>query len=256
MYLWHNSYIWGSGVTCMKMRPCRIISEPRRCSPAAILCASLLLCSACLILTQAPVQAAEPASISFSVDFPQSSPEHYQISIDSDGHAHYESTGKISPDSDARDDYETDFTLSDATRSHIFQLAAQAHYFSGKVDSGNKKLAFTGTKKLLYKDGQRNTSAEYNFPSQPAVQQLTALFQSIGATLEFGRRLTYYHRYQKLALDDELKRMEDQARSGDLAEVSAVSPILQQIYDDNSVMNVVRARARRIMEMSPTNSHN
>ena len=42
-----------------------------------------------------------------------------------------------------------------------------------------------------------------------AVQQLTQLFQSLSTTLEFGRRLEYFHRYQKLALDEELKRMED-----------------------------------------------
>jgi hypothetical protein len=209
-----------------------------------------------LILASVSAYAAEPASISFSLDFPQSNPEHYQISVQSDGHAHYESTGKISADSDARDDYETDFIFSDATRTRIFELSAQAHYFSGKVDSGNKKLAFTGAKKLVYKDAQRNTSAEYNYSSQPAVQQLTTLFQSVAATLEFGRRLTYFHHYQKLALDDELKHMEDEARSGELGELGAVSPILQQIYDDNSVMNVVRARARRIMDMGPVAPRN
>jgi hypothetical protein len=67
--------------------------------------------------------------------------------------------------------------------------------------------------------------------------------------MEFGRRLTYFHRYQKLALDDELKGMEDQAKRGDVAELQAVTPVLQDIYDDSSVINVVRARARRIMEM-------
>jgi hypothetical protein len=28
-------------------------------------------------------------------------------------------------------------------------------------------------------------------------------------------------------------------------------PVLQEIYDDSSVMNIVRARAQRIMEMGP-----
>lgn len=207
----------------------------------------------CIILLLGSVLcvAADPAAITFSLDFPNSSPEHYAVSVQSDGHAHYESSGKISQDSDVRDNYQTDFTFSDSTRSRIFELAAQAHYFSGKVDSGNKKLAFTGTKKLIYKDGQRNSSVEYNYSQQPAVQQLTTLFQNVASTLEYGRRLTYFHRYQKLALDDELKRMEDQARRNELAELQAVSPVLQDIYDDNSVMNVVRARARRIMEMKP-----
>jgi hypothetical protein len=205
--------------------------------------------AAFLLFSGALCIAADPASITFSLDFPNSSPEHYSIAVQSDGQAHYESSGKISDDSDARDNYQTDFTLSDSTRARIFALAAQAHYFSGKVDSGNKKLAFTGAKKLVYKDGQRNSSADYNFSQQPAVQQLTTLFQSLAATMEFGRRMTYFHRYQKLALDDELKRMEDQAKRGDLAELQAVSPVLKEIYDDTSVINVVRARAQRIREM-------
>lgn len=202
-----------------------------------------------LLLSVVLSTAADPATISFSLDFPNSSPEHYSIAVQSDGRAHYESTGKISADSDARDDYQTDFTLSDSTRARIFALAAQAHYFSGKVDSGNKKLAFTGAKKLVYKDGQRSSSADYNFSQQPAVQQLTTLFQGVAATMEFGRRITYFHRYQKLALDDELKHMEDQAKRGELAELQAVSPVLMEIYEDTSVMNVIRARAHRIMEM-------
>lgn len=204
-----------------------------------------------VLLSVAPSIAADPATITFSLDFPNSSPERYSIAVQSDGRAHYESSGKISADSDARDEYQTDFTFSDSTRARIFELAKQAHYFSGKVDSGNKKLAFTGAKKLVYKDGQRNSSADYNYSQQPAVQQLTTLFQSLAATMEFGRRMTYFHRYQKLALDDELKRMEDQAKRGDLAELQAVSPVLKQIYDDTSVINVVRARAQRIMEMQP-----
>jgi hypothetical protein len=193
--------------------------------------------------------AAEPASVSFSLDFPNSDPEHYSISVQSDGKAQYECRGRISKDSDETESYQTEFSFSDTTRTRIFDLAGQAHYFSGKIDSGNKKLAFTGAKKLLYKDGQRETSAAYNYSAVPAVQQLTTLFQGVASTLEFGRRLTHYHRYQKLALDDELKRMEVQARSGQLSELPAVRPILQEIFDDSSVMNVVRARAQRIMEM-------
>ena len=230
---------------CNQMRIQRQRSAESILRGCAAVCGVMLLCS---ILSAA----ADSGTITFSLDFPNSSPEHYDILVQPDGRAHYNSSGKISQDSDARDDYQTDFTFTDSTRARIFGLAAQAHHFSGKIDSGNKKLAFTGTKKLIYKDGDKASWAEYNFSQQPAVQQLTSLFQNVAATLEYGRRLTYFHRYQKLALDDELKRMEDQAKRGELAELQAVSPILQEIYDDNSVINVVRARARRIIEMKTT----
>lgn len=211
----------------------------RQCAAISTIFLCLTVCSV----------AADPSTVTFSLDFPNSSPEHYLIAVQSDGQAHYESSGKLSADSDVRDDYQADFTFSDSNRARIFDLASQAHYFSGKVDSGNKKLAFTGKKKLIYTDGQRNSSADYNYSQQQPVQQLTTLFQNVAATMEFGRRLTYFHRYQKLALDDELKRMEDQAQRGELAELQAVTPVLASIYQDTSVINVVRARARRITEM-------
>jgi hypothetical protein len=84
---------------------------------------------------------------------------------------------------------------------------------------------------------------------------LMTLFQNVAATLDYGRRLERFHHYQKLALDDELKKMEDQSHRGELAELQAVKPILQQIYDDPSVMNVVRARAERLIEMGKTASN-
>ena len=211
---------------------------------------SLVGCIA--LLSILPLRAVEPATVTFTLDFPGSDPEHYSITVQSDGRAHYECLAKVSTESEDRDTYQTEFTFSDATRARIFDLAAQAHYFSGKIDSGNHKLANTGAKKLAYKDAQRESTATYNYSPQPAVQQLTTLFQSVSATLELGRHLAYDHRYQKLALDDELKRAEEQARRGDLVELQAIKPVLQQIYDDNSVLNVVRARAQRIMEMGPS----
>ncbi len=202
-----------------------------------------------VVLCATASRAAEPATITFTLDFPTSDPERYSISVSADGHSKYDCSAKISQDSDEREAYQAEFELSPAGRKLVFDLAAQAHFFSGKIDSGNNKLAFTGSKTLTYKDGQRNASANYNYSGLPAVQQLTNFFQNLSATLEYGRHLAYFHRYQKLALDQELKRMEEQARNNELSELQAVQPVLQQILDDASVINMVRARAERLLEM-------
>ena len=86
----------------------------------------------------------------------------------------------------------------------------------------------------------------------PAVQELTTFFQGLSTTLEFGRRLDYYLRYQKLALDEELKKMEEMSNSGELDEISAVAPVLQKIVDDPAVIKVVRARAQRMLQPAGT----
>jgi hypothetical protein len=204
---------------------------------------SLLFLICCCI----PGSAQQSATVTFTLDFPNSEPDHYVISIASDGHASYKSNGKLSPE--AQDDaYRMDFSLSPTTRGRIFDLAKRAHYFQGDIDSKKRNLASTGRKTLSYKDDQRSTQATYNYSPSAAVQELTQLFQNLSATLEFGRRLQYFHHYQKLALDDELKRMEETAKQNGLTELAAVAPILQQIANDNSVINPVRARAQRLLE--------
>jgi len=200
-----------------------------------------------IIGLQLPARAQETAVVTFTLDFPGSEPSHYAISVSSDGRSTYDSDGKLSPDSEG-DPFHLDFSMSAETRQRVFELAARAHYFEGEIDSRKKNLASTGSKTLTYKDSGRSTTATYNYSPVAPVQQMTQLFQSLSMTLEFGRRLQYFHRYQKLALDEELKRMEGAATGQGLEEVSAVAPILQAIASDTTVINPVRARAQRMME--------
>jgi len=206
---------------------------------------------ACLLVFSSVLSYSQPEAaplLTFSVDFPDSQPEHYSIRIQSDGPAHYQSKGRLSADSDESDNFDFDFTLAAETRKRIFDLAAKAGYFQKDVDSRHKGLAFTGEKTLSYKDARRSGESTYNYSANPAVQELTSLLQNLSATLEFGRRLQYDHHYQKLALDEELKRMEEMAHTRQLTEVAAIQPILDEIIADQSVINVTRARAQRLLE--------
>jgi hypothetical protein len=191
---------------------------------------------------------ASAALVTFTLDFPASQPEHYSIRVFSDGLAHYQSTGRISADSDETDSFDLDFPLSSEMRQKVFALADKAGYFQKDLDSHHKGQAFTGKKTLTYRDASRTGEATYNFSSNTAAQELTSLFQNLSATLEFGHRIDYDRRYQKLALDAELKRMQEMAQTRMLVEVSAIQPILQQVVADQSVVNVARARAQRLLD--------
>jgi len=191
---------------------------------------------------------ASAALVTFTLDFPASQPEHYSIRVLSDGLAHYQSTGRISADGDETDSFDLDFPLSSEMRQKVFALADKAGYFQKDLDSHHKGQAFTGKKTLTYRDASRTGEATYNFSSNTAAQELTSLFQNLSATLEFGHRIDYDRRYQKLALDAELKRMQEMAQTRMLVEVSAIQPILQQVVADQSVVNVARARAQRLLD--------
>lgn len=186
--------------------------------------------------------------VTFTFDFPASQPEHYSIRVPSVGPADYQSTGRISRDSDATDSFDFEFALSAALRDKIFRLSASAGHFRGDLDSHQKNLAFTGKKTLRYKDAREALEATFNYSSNPAARELAELFQSLSVTLEFGHRLDYEHRYQKLALFEELKLMQQMAEDKQLIEVAAIQQILEQIVADQSVINVARGRAQQLLQ--------
>jgi len=215
----------------------------------ALFLSSLILC-AVSVCPQAPdgtATAKDSPVVTFTLDFPESSPEHYSIQVPSSGLAHYQSSGRLSAESDVTDNFDFDFSISSECRSKVFALAAKAGYFQKDLEAHHKNIAFTGKKTLRYTDANHTGESTYNYSTNSAVQELTALFQNLSATLEFGHRLNYYHRYQKLALEDELKRMQEMAQDNTLIEVAAIQPILEQIVEDQSVINVSRARAQKLM---------
>lgn len=206
--------------------------------------------------------------VTFTLDFPGANPSHYVIAVSRDGRGTYTSNGQMSAnsssqsasadsDSNAGSDKTSaisapengplDFTVSDHVRDLIFDLGQRAHYFSGKVDSARKNIASTGTKTLSYKDEHRQSEATYNYSTSAPVEQLTSVFEGLSETLEFGRRLAFFHKYQKLALDDDLKRMEEMQRDNSLGDMQAIASVLKAIADDPSVMNVARSRALRLL---------
>jgi len=208
-----------------------------------------------ILWTAAAAQMGAAPTVRFILDFPASDPLHYEVSILADGHGSYSSRTRpetdsgspADPDHDATELYQTDFTASPFTAARIFDLARQAHYFQGTVDSRIKNTAFTGAKTLSYEATGQSARASYNYSSVPAVRELTEIFQDLSASLEFGRRLDDDLHYQKLALEEELKHMEEMANQDHLKEIFAVAPVLQKIVDDPAIMKVSRGRAERLL---------
>lgn len=211
---------------------------------------SLNVCLPLLLISWTAAYAAEGATVGFTLDFPGANPSHYEIVITNNGQGTYTSNGQLDRQSEAADPAPLTFVISESVRGEIFDLAKKAHYFTGNVDSGRKNIANTGNKTLTYKDAGHNSQTAYNYSAVPAIQELTGVFQGLSTTLEFGRRLTYLRKYQKLALDDDLKRMEEMQREKTLGDLHAIAPVLNDIANDASVMNVSRSRALRLLSQA------
>jgi hypothetical protein len=232
-----------------------------------LLLAALVQISAAQAL-QGTAQNREIPTVTFDSVWDAATPQEYIITVKSDGPSTYlsrsvsrpvqadeyrqdkrweEEKPAASPSADTDPEFQVEFSMSSATAQRIFKDAEQAGYFNGSFDYTKHAIANTGRKTLTYADPSRHFQTTFNFSENKAVDDLAHLFQGISNTIEFGRKLEFKHKYDKLGLEGELKAMENAMENHNLAELQLIAPTLQSIADDSSVMNIARARARRLL---------
>ncbi len=205
-----------------------------------------------------PVHNPPLPTITYKFNFPGSIPSNYAISIESTGRAAYrsnapedESAAYATPGQPQKGEpYIERFTISQPTADHIFDLAGKVNYFNGDFDYKKTRVANTGAKTLIYADPTRHFETTYNWSQTPEIMALTKVFQNLSNTLEFQRRLEHDLRYQKLDLDSQLKSLLDSANHGDVAELQLLTPLLQKIMADSSVMHIARNRAKQLLSLA------
>jgi hypothetical protein len=202
------------------------------------------------LAAQHPATSASPttqASVKFSFDWTLGVPwQKYTIDVQSDGKTRFDGTPHPDETNDT-DPYQQDFTISKANRQTIFDLAQKLNYFRGDFDSHAKHIANTGSKTLQYQSAQASGSTTYNWSQNPNIQELTHLFQGIAMTIDYGRKLAFQYRFDKLGMDQRMKELEDLLDSHDVQELQIIAPILQKIASDPNIMNISRESARNLL---------
>lgn len=207
------------------------------------------------LLPDKPSQNPPTPTITFQFEFTGANPSHYALSVDATGRAAYTSTGPQDENAGfaapgqkpTGEPYTVKFSLSPGTTEHIFSTAARLNYFNGNFEYTKSRVANTGAKTLVYADPKRHFQTTFNWSQNQEAMDLARTFQGLSATLEFDRRLQDEMRHQKLALDEELKQLQDAAKHNDVAELQLLAPTLRKIADDSSVLHIARKRAQDLL---------
>jgi hypothetical protein len=186
-------------------------------------------------------------TITFELNWREADPNWYSVTVEADGPAAYRSQPKVGPNEIPGDPYMVKFTATEATRKRMFALAAAVKFFQGNFEYRGGNIAKTGTKTLRYQYGKETNETSFNFSTNTDLMDLVTMFQQISTTIEFGRRIDFKLRFDKLGLDSELKALESAYSRGALLEVQAIAPILQKVLNDRGTMNISRARIQHIL---------
>jgi len=213
----------------------------------------LLLLTASTLPAQAPAPAAVPApaqaTITYIFDWPQGIPwTKFSIDVQSDGSAHFNGTPHPEANNSDTDPVQQDFTMSPGNRERIFDLAQKLNYFQGDLDAHIKHIAQTGQKTLQYHSPQVRGTATFNWSQNPDVKELTQLLTGVATTIDYGRKLEFQYRFDKLGMAQRLKELEELKANQEVAELHLITPILRKIADDPNVMNIARQSAQHLLK--------
>jgi len=217
---------------------------------------SMRLYSAFVVLLLVSLASAQPAAapaaaqptVTFVFDWSQGIPwQAYSITVRADGNAHFQGTPAPDKAGGDTDLFQQDFTMSEVNRSKIFDLAKKLNYFQSDFDSHLKRIAQTGSKTLAYTSATAQGSASYNWSQNADVQELSRLFVAIANTLDYGRKLSFQYRFDKLGMDARLKELEDIRADHHVEELNAIAPILRKIADDPDMMHISRQAAQHLL---------
>jgi hypothetical protein len=194
------------------------------------------------------------AQVVFTYDNPKLQPAKYSFVIFENGSGHFQSQPGGSPPLDTASYHplpqsqDRTVQISKPVLDKIFSTARGQKYFAIACEDAKLKVAFQGTKQLSYQGPDGKGSCIYNWSKIASIQKVTAIFESIAFTLEEGRRLDLEHKHDRLALDPELTALFQASEDGRAMEMGNIQPVLQEIINDESVLDRVRSRARKLLD--------
>jgi hypothetical protein len=172
-------------------------------------------------------------------------PSYYSIAIDSTGTATYQSA----PDSIGKTGvpYTLEFQVSDRTRRVTFNVARQLDYFGDQAQQSVSSAQTSSVRTLAYHDSTIRHQITYSSSSDSEINELTSVFEEISATLEFGRRLSYFHQRESGRLSGELDRLQANASRRSVRELPVITPVLRSISADDRLETAVRQKADALL---------
>jgi len=187
----------------------------------------------------APTTDESTPTIVYTFENPDREVKRYSIFVDDSGRGRYLQTD------DAK---ELEFTVSEQTRERIFLLAKSLRFFDGDFNFTKHRVAYTGDRTLSYQGSGRQHTTRYRHSSNPAVAELTGIFEGIQHSLAADDRLRFLLRHDKLGLNGYLAALERDAKNGWLKEKRLLASTLKSIESDRSVMEIARQRAQRLLQ--------
>lgn len=207
---------------------------------AAVLSGYLLLLPLPALPQQSPAFA--PTQLTYTKTLKGSDPEYEKIVVKADGSGMYDGRKLADPPNPRP------FQLSSVTTAQLFRLAAGLHNFQGIRLESNRHVANLGLKTFEYQHGTEVYQCRFNYSTNRVAQELTNLFENIGAVERHIAALDYAMKYDHLGLPRELTLIQIDLNNKALIDPQLMVSTLEEIVHNPRFLHLAQVRAEDILQ--------
>ena len=192
-----------------------------------------------LLFASALLAAGDGPQLFYSRTFPGSSPDYFDITLQSNGDAVYREA--------VDDELPLKFHLNDAERKEVFDLADKMDHFKGQLESP-LKVAFMGAKVFRYQAGAENHEVKFNYTEDATGKALQDWFERMAESVQHRINVERAAKYDHLGVSHAINLLASAYDRKRLVAVEQFLPILDRVAKNATYMHTAREVAAEIAD--------
>lgn len=157
-------------------------------------------------------------------------------------------TGKFRFQKGESDPVTVNLQIRPSTLASVHSLFLQVDFLNGaKNFASYKKVADLGTKTIRFEDGLKNREVTFNYTEDRTLQEINDFFENLAQQEKNLFEIELALKYDKLGIPRKLDDLEREFNSKRVVAPERFKPILEKIRDDESLINLARKEARKLL---------
>jgi len=157
-------------------------------------------------------------------------------------------TGKFQFKKREEDLVELSFVLRPSTVDSLLALFAQADFLNEtKNFASPRKVADMGMKTIRLESGLKSREVIFNYTEDKNLQEVVNFFENLCQQEKSLFEIDLALKYDRLGIPKKLDELERNLTAKRIVAPERFTPVLEKIYHDESLMNLARTEARRIL---------
>jgi hypothetical protein len=196
----------------------------------------------CLSVPSLGAENSSPLRFTWQKNIQRGTVETYGLELNEKG------VGKFHFKKREEDLIELGFMLKQSTVESLLSMFTQADFLNESINFvSSRKVADMGMKTICFENGSRKREVTFNYTENRNLQEIVNFFENLCQQEKSLSAIDLALKYDRLGIPKKLDELERNLAAKRIVAPERFAPVLERIYRDESLMNLARTEAKKIL---------